>query len=672
VHANITKFKNYRNVYNKLIRLAKKLQYEKLFLKYQNNLKKTWQVLHEVIKKSNAKNCPIQQIVINNVPITDSLQMANSFNEFFSSVASKIAQDIVPTDRPPDRTVNDNIPLFSFSNDPLTSGEIIDCINSLQKKRTPDVNGISVDFVSKFALTLSQPLQHIFSLSLTTGIVPSQLKIAKVIPVFKSGDRTAMDNYRPISLLNTFSKILERVVHNRLSAFLNFNNLLSNSQYGFRKEHSTIHPLTKFLNFITRAFNDREHCVAIFCDLRKAFDTVDHKILLTKLYNIGVQGQELKWFENYLAGRNQFVVINGKSSSLREIILGVPQGSILGPLLFLIYINDLANISDLFSSLFADDTKLLAKHSDPVILNDFVNAEFKKICTYFRAHRLSLHTSKTKFMVFSNSQAVNNFDFNIVIDNNNDNLYDPLKVVRIQRVTQNDDIPAIKFLGVFMDPSLNFKYHIQSIAKKISVGLYFIRTAKNFLSEKSLKFLYYSLIHCHLIYAMHVWSCSTNNNLNVLAKLQKSAVRLITSSSYNAHSEPLFKKLRILPFYDLVLYFKIQFMQQYKQGFLPNSFDGEWSTYLSRIEALEQEQEPRLLRNLNLDDYIIPFARLAITERFPLTSFPKAWNDFPDLVIKSIRSKVEFNNKLKEYFINNLDSNFVCSRLLCPNCHLNN
>jgi retron-type reverse transcriptase len=141
-----------------------------------------------------------------------------------------------------------------------------------------------------------------------------------------------MDNYRPISLLNAFSKVLERVVHNRLSAYLNINNLLSNSQYGFRKEHSTIHPLTKFLNYITRAFNDRENCVAIFCDLRKAFDTIDHNILLTKLHNMGIQGQELKWFENYLSGRKQFVVINGKSSTLREILLGVPQGSILGPL----------------------------------------------------------------------------------------------------------------------------------------------------------------------------------------------------------------------------------------------------------------------------------------------------------------------------------------------------
>jgi hypothetical protein len=387
---------------------------------------------------------------------------------------------------------------------------------------------------------------------------------------------------------------------------------------------------------------------------------------------MGVQGQELKWFENYLAGRNQFVVINGKSNSLREILLGVPQGSILGPLLFIIYINDLATVSRLFSSLFADDTKLLAKHSDPVLLNNFVNTEFKKIVTYFRAHRLSLHTSKTKFMVFSNSQAVLNFNFDIVIDNNNENSHDPLNIFHIQRVTQDCDIPAIKFLGVFMDPSLNFKFHIQSISKKLSMGLYFIRSAKNFLTEKSLKLLYYSLIHCHLIYAIHIWSCSTNNNLYPLVKLQKSAVRIITNAAYNAHTEPLFKKLRILPFFDLVSYFKIQFMQQFKQGYLPKSFDGEWTTYLTRIQAPENEHEFRNLRRLNLDDYVIPFARLTLTERFPLTSFPKTWNNFTNLEIKTVRCKIDFNSKLKEYFISKLNGNYTCSRLLCPHCHLNN
>jgi hypothetical protein len=160
--------------------------------------------------------------------------------------------------------------------------------------------------------------------------------------------------------------------------------------------------------------------------------------------------------------------------------------------------------------------------------------------------------------------------------------------------------------------------------------------------------------------------------LNSLVKLQKSAVRIITSAAYNAHTEPLFKKLRILPFFDLVSYFKIQFMQQFKQGFLPKSFDDEWTTYLTRIQAPENEHEFRNLRNLNLDDYVIPFARLALTDRFPLTSFPKTWNNFTNLEIKTIRCKIDFNSKLKDYFISKLDGNYTCSRLLCPHCHLNN
>jgi Reverse transcriptase (RNA-dependent DNA polymerase) len=667
---NIATFKNYRNIYNKLTKLAKKLYYEKQFLKFQSNLKKTWQLIYEVIKKSNSKNDPIQHIIVNNVSISDPRIMAESFNEFFSNVAVKIVNEIVPTDRPPDKIeLNENSPLFSFSDDPLTSGEIIECFKSIQKKKTPDANGLSVDFISNFAMTLSNPLKHIFSLSFNTGIVPTQLKVAKVIPVFKGGDKSQMDNYRPISLLNTFSKVMEKIVHNRLSSFLNENNLLSESQYGFRKEHSTIHPLTKFLNFITKAFNDKEHCIAIFCDLRKAFDTVDHKILLTKLYNLGIQGTELKWFENYLTGRKQFVVINGKASTLREIILGVPQGSILGPLLFIIYINDLAKASRFFSSLFADDTKLLAKNSDPVALNNFVNTEFHKISTFFRAHRLSLHVTKTKFMVFSNSNAINNFNFNVVINNNNNVLDNNVNLIfPIERVHSNSEIPAIKFLGVFMDPNLNFKFHIQKIAKKISAGLYFIRSARNFLSQKSLKCLYYSLIHCHLIYAIHIFSCTSPSNLKGLITLQKSAVRLITLSSYNAHTEPLFKSQRILPFNDLVLFFKLQFMQQFKQGFLPKSFSGEWLTYASRLQ--DPNQDLMELRNVNFDNFIIPFARLAITERFPLTSFAKAWNEFDDFEIKSIHNKLDFNNKLKQFLLDKLNANISCNRLLCPHCHL--
>ena len=176
-------------------------------------------------------------------------------------------------------------------------------------------------------------------LSFEKGIVPSQLKIAKVIPIHKSGDKGCMDNYRPISLLSTFSKLIEKIVSNRLTQFFKDSNIISKWQFGFRENHSTVHPMIHFTNFISNSFNEKKHSLAIFCDLKKAFDSCSHEILLSKLEKLGVRDSSLLWFKSYLSDRHQFVSVNGNNSVLLKVLLGVPQGSILGPLLFLVYIN---------------------------------------------------------------------------------------------------------------------------------------------------------------------------------------------------------------------------------------------------------------------------------------------------------------------------------------------
>jgi hypothetical protein len=315
--------------------------------------------------------------------------------------------------------------------------------------------------------------------------------------------------------------------------------------------------------------------------------------------------------------------------------------------------------------LFADDTALLASGSNIETLTEFVNNEFHKIVYYFRKNRLSLHPDKTKFMIFSNTLAAKKEPPKIFANYNNlSGVQSAELLYPIENVTVSSPIPAIRYLGVYFDPQLNFKYHITTIVNKISKMLYFYRQAKNVLTPKAKRFLYFSSIHSHLIFAIHIWSCTSETSLNPLITKQKMAIRILNDAAYNAHTEPLFKSCGILPLKYLCDYFKVQFMQKFTQGFLPSSFDDVWIS--NKIRRAGQEQ----VELRNNDDINIPFARLCSTQRQPLTGFPKIWASFPDERIKFIRNVVEFNSELKVYYLNLLSSKPNCNRLLCPHCHL--
>ncbi len=321
--------------------------------------------------------------------------------------------------------------------------------------------------------------------------------------------------------------------------------------------------------------------------------------------------------------------------------------------------------SQFISFLFADDTTLLLSHHNFEILINLVNSELKKITKYFRSHKLSLHLTKTKFMIFSNSPSVRNLQPQIFLDYNNDDEHLNHLIYPLSQIIPTDSNPYVRFLGVLIDTNLSYQYHIKNVSSKLAKTLFILRKSKNILTQQALKSVYFSLFHSHLIYCLPIWSTASNSLLKPVIQQQKAAIRILSNSAYNAHSEPLFKNLEILPFNALVNFFNLQIIPRYKQGYLPVAFDGVWTTNLVRRGGDQQDRILRNSENLN-----IPFARLSFSLKQPLINLPKSWILFEEESIKIIQNKSEFNIKLKNHLLSKLESVARCNRLLCPVCHL--
>ena len=549
-----TNLKTYNLILKQNIHSAKQIYYETCFHHFRNDIRNTWKTINEILTKNQTKHKLPTVFKENGTYITDNINIANKCNTFFTNVGQKIAKDIqYDGNKNYSYYLNKQInSTFTFKN----IDEIIvkKTINNLPTKNSCGYDDISSKLLKVIATVIIKPLTLLINQVLNTGIFPDKLKIAKVIPIYKKGDPQLFENYRPISLLPTISKVLEKIIHKQLSSYFEEYGLFFPNQYGFRPKHSTEYAALELIDRIINKMDLNEIPIDIFLDLSKAFDTIDHTILLHKLKYYGLEQSTLRLFESYLKNRKQYTEIEESKSEILPLTIGVPQGSILGPLLFIIYINDFSESTKKFDFIiYADDTTLSStinsfnnEHRN-VDTQTLINDELSKIIEWLNINKLSLNKNKSKYMIF-HMHKKDIPSFSLKLGNTNiEKVYD------------------FNYLGLTVDTNLNWKKHTEKVANRCSKKIGVLNRLKYVLPLCIKTMLYNTLILPHITYGIMVWGYQRNR----LNKIQKKAIRIITSNRYNSHTEPLFKQLNMLKLEDLLKLQQLKFYFKFNESSLP-------------------------------------------------------------------------------------------------------
>lgn len=531
----------YKVVCNQVTKLKRKAKAEYFTKRFNDeaNFKNKWKLINNIVSNNKSDNKNTVKLNINNTLLTGDQENAEAFNQYFTNVAVELSYGIKKQSEKTATVIDENLnnPLtFLKSTNEIEVGQLID---NLKNKDSADSDGVSNILLKKCKSSLTKPIVEIINMSFKNGAFPNKLKIARVVPIHKSGDKSKPGNYRPISILSPISKIVEQVAKKRLLVFLNKNQYFFSHQYGFLEKNNTTNAAIDIVIKLQKALDDNQQAVGLFLDIKKAFDTVDHDLLQYKLRKAGIKDMALKWFQNYLMDRKQYVDLNKTFSSLKDICIGVPQGSVLGPILFLIFINDIGLLPlNGMPTLFADDTNIFYIGDDMIELQQIIQKDINILSRWFLINRLTVNIDKTNYIIFMKNKNVNPTNSFEIMYNNH----------QLKQETY------IKYLGLIIDSNLSWENHINHIKKKITPVIGIMHRLKHCIPVVLNKSIYSAMVEAHMRYMCIIWGSCKKSLLAKIEVLQNRAIRTLYGYDYSTPTKIMYRKANVMPLKDLITY----------------------------------------------------------------------------------------------------------------------